>query len=113
MSKIRVVVHGALCKMGQEVIKAVNLDIETELTGVVDQHLSKDSGEIPNCPITVPSSNQISELLLNTDVIVDFTNSEDAYNLIKIAPKMKKTDKIITLICGNAMKDFGIIAEKL
>ena len=31
----------------------------------------------------------------------------------KIAPKIKKTDKIITLICGNAMKDFGIIAEKL
>ncbi|MBK16139.1 MAG: 4-hydroxy-tetrahydrodipicolinate reductase [Chloroflexi bacterium] len=89
MSKIRVVVHGALGKMGQEVIKAVNKDIETELTGVVDQHLSKDSGEIPNCPITVPSSNQISELLLNTDVIVDFTNSEAAYNLIKIAPKAK------------------------
>ena len=89
MSKIRVVVHGALGKMGQEVIKAVNQDIETELTGVVDQHLSKDSGEIPNCPITVPSSNQISELLLNTDVIVDFTNSEAAYNLIKIAPKAK------------------------
>ena len=89
MSRIRVVVHGALGKMGQEVIKAVNQDPETELTGVVDQHLSKDSGEIPNCPITVPSSNQISELVLNTDVIVDFTNSEAAYNLIKIAPKSK------------------------
>ena len=46
MSRIRVVVHGALGKMGQEVIKAVNQDPETELTGVVDQHLSKDSGEI-------------------------------------------------------------------
>ena len=34
-------------------------------------------------------------------------------HVCKIAPKMKKTDKIITLICGNAMKDFGIIAEKL
>ena len=67
MSRIRVVVHGALGKMGQEVIKAVNQDSETELTGVVDQYLSKDSSEIPNCPITVPSSNQISELLLNTD----------------------------------------------
>ena len=34
-------------------------------------------------------------------------------HVCKIAPKMKKTDKIITLICGNAMKDFSIIAERL
>ena len=27
-------------------------------------------------------------------------------HVCKIAQKMKKTDKIITLICGNAMKDF-------
>ncbi|MQG18873.1 MAG: 4-hydroxy-tetrahydrodipicolinate reductase [SAR202 cluster bacterium] len=89
MSRIRVVVHGALGKMGQEVIKAVHKDSDTELTGVVDKYLSKDSENIPNCPITVPSSNNISELLLNTDVIVDFSNSEAASELIKIAPKSK------------------------
>ena len=54
MAKIRVIVHGALGKLGQEVVRAVSSEPETELVGAVDLKAARDyllladeSGQVP------------------------------------------------------------------
>ena len=47
MTSIRVVVHGALGKVGQEVVRAVYREPEMQLVGAVDLKATQDSLVLP------------------------------------------------------------------
>ncbi|MCL2706968.1 MAG: 4-hydroxy-tetrahydrodipicolinate reductase [Dehalococcoidia bacterium] len=82
MSKIRVLVHGALGKMGQTVIAAVGQELDMELSGAVDTNAIADSLSLPNgCHI--PLSANIDAMLdtHKPDVVVDFSTAKAVRSL--------------------------------
>ena len=72
---LRVVVHGALGKMGQQVTGAVCQEPEMEVVGAVDLKVAQDRLPLPDGSGTVPSSSDLDSILTgcHPDVMVDFT----------------------------------------
>ena len=85
MSNINVVVHGALGKMGQEVLHAVTGAEGMCPVGAAD--LAADPGPLtlPDGSGQVPLSNDLAQILADADVVVDFSNSDGAMSAIRIA----------------------------
>lgn len=93
--KIRIIVSGALGKMGMETAKAVYNDPELELAGLAD---IKGKGEIFGDlvgikGISLPVNNDLDKLIemARPDVMVDFTNPQAVYNNTKTALNSKIT----------------------
>lgn len=77
---IKVIVNGALGKMGQEVIKAVNSASDLLLVGAVDVRGNKEKIAITDLYV----SNDLAETIRSTgaDVVVDFTSPENVMSNI-------------------------------
>jgi 4-hydroxy-tetrahydrodipicolinate reductase len=75
MGRIKVVVHGAAGRVGQEVVKAVCQDPETQLVGAVDVKVPAEHLLLPDGSGTVPFSADLEAILDGgrPDVVVDFT----------------------------------------
>jgi len=86
---IKVVVHGALGRMGREVINAVCRDPQTEPVGAVDKKASAESLSLPDQSGFVPLFANLEDLLkLNQpDVLVDFSVAEAVLPLVRTAVK--------------------------
>ncbi|MBM3925592.1 MAG: 4-hydroxy-tetrahydrodipicolinate reductase [SAR202 cluster bacterium] len=78
MAAIRVVVHGVLGKMGQEVLRAVTKAPDMEAVGAADRTAKTNLLSIPGDSRTIPLSSDLGAVLEETkpDVVVDFTNAE-------------------------------------
>jgi len=63
MNPIRVIVHGAAGKVGQEVIKAVSGEDDMQLVGAVDMKAAKDSLLLPDGSSSVPFSTDLGDIL--------------------------------------------------
>jgi 4-hydroxy-tetrahydrodipicolinate reductase len=98
MSPIKVIVHGALGKVGREVVRAVSLDPATKLVGAVDIKATGKSLDIPDTSDSVPLSTNLEEIIVATkpDVMVDFTLAKAAMPAIRIAAKNK-----VNLVIGT------------
>ena len=85
MSSINVVVHGALGKMGQEVLNAVTSAEDMNPVGAAD--LAADPGNLalPDGSGQVPLSDDLSQVLSGADVVVDFSNATGAMSAIRTA----------------------------
>ncbi|MFC2007172.1 4-hydroxy-tetrahydrodipicolinate reductase [Chloroflexota bacterium] len=75
MELLKVVVQGASGRMGQEVVKAVCSDPETQLAGAVEMEVSGDYLTLPDGSCSVPFSSDLDHILTSCcpDVMVDFT----------------------------------------
>jgi len=75
MAPIKVVVHGALGKMGREVVNAVSRDPETRLVGAVDFNPKNDFLTLPDGSGKVPLYGDLDSMLAaqKPDVVVDFS----------------------------------------
>lgn len=75
MGQTRVVVYGASGRVGQEVVRAVCEDSETQLAGAVDLRAAGDNLTLPDGSGTVPFSSDLAAILdsCRPDVVVDFT----------------------------------------
>jgi 4-hydroxy-tetrahydrodipicolinate reductase len=75
MQPIKVVVHGASGRVGQEVVRAVCREADMELVGAVDLKAASDSLNLPEGPGTVPFSTDVKTILTSCrpDVMVDFS----------------------------------------
>ncbi len=93
---IPVVVIGAACKMGREVIKAVASAPDMILVGAIDktgEHQDKDAGELAGLsePLEVPITNQLESMLAfaaqekQPGVMIDFTHPDSVYDNIRSA----------------------------
>ncbi|MDP6633154.1 MAG: 4-hydroxy-tetrahydrodipicolinate reductase [Dehalococcoidales bacterium] len=75
MEPIRVVVHGALGKLGREVVNGLCLDPEAQLVGAVDLKATGGHLSLPDESGTVPISADLRDILskCQADVLADFT----------------------------------------
>lgn len=75
---MRLVMNGALGRMGRRIITLAHEDPEIRITGAVDtgvpELIGKDAGEIIGIgALGVPLSGNLAEALADADVVVDFT----------------------------------------
>ncbi|MGD0780867.1 MAG: 4-hydroxy-tetrahydrodipicolinate reductase [Dehalococcoidales bacterium] len=88
MSPIKVVVHGAAGRVGQEVVKAVCQEPDMKLVGAVDLKVTGDSLALPDGS-KVPFSTDLKSIIdsCEPDVVVDFTIAKASMPAIRIAAK--------------------------
>ena len=85
MSSINVVVHGALGKMGQEVLNAVTNAEDMNPVGAADLAAEPGNLSLPDGSGQVPLTDDLSQVLSGADVVVDFSNATGAMSAIRTA----------------------------
>lgn len=95
---IKVVVHGALGRMGREVTNALCTDPELEPVGAVDIKAKDKSLLLPDVSRSIPLSSTLEDLLhgIHPEVLVDFSMAEAALSAARIATKRK-----VNLVIGT------------
>ncbi len=99
MSPVRVIVHGAMGRMGREILAAVARDPALEPVGAVDVIASGDTLLLPGGgKRAIPYANSLESLLARcqANVVVDFSN---AAACMAMAPKA--TAKGLNLVIGT------------
>ncbi len=98
MEPVRVIVHGALGRVGREIVSAVCRDADTRLVGAVDAMASKAALLLPDESGEVPLSSNVSEILEKcpADVMVDFTVAKATMPAARAASK-----KGVNLVIGT------------
>ena len=88
---IKVVIHGVLGRVGQEVLRAVCSDAELQAVGAVDIKAKGKRLALPGGAADIPLSDDIDSILSSTkpEVMVDFTLYQAAMPAIRIAAKHK------------------------
>jgi len=91
MGQVRVLVHGALGKMGQEVLRALCHDPELEPVAGVDIRAESRSMLLPDGSRSIPLSTDLEAILTHhdTDVMVDFTSAEATMAAVRAAAEHK------------------------
>ena len=87
----RVVVNGALGRMGQEVARAVLADPDLRFVGAVESSAAQAYLPVPEYPDLIPLSSNLGTLIEKTcpDVVVDFTRAAVAMEAARIALPLK------------------------
>ena len=91
MTPIKVVVHGALGKVGREVVNAVCRDPDTKLVGAIDINLKEAYLPLPDGSGKVPLSSDLDGILTaqKPDVLVDFSLAKAAMPAARTATKRR------------------------
>jgi 4-hydroxy-tetrahydrodipicolinate reductase len=91
MEIIRVVVNGALGRMGQEITKAIVREPGLTAAGAVEKEVAQQYLALSEAVELVPFSSDLGSLLksCDADVVVDFTNAEASMAAARIAIKQK------------------------
>ena len=89
MPQIKVLVHGAAGKVGQEVVRAVCQDPETQLVGAVDVKITGETLNLPDGKGSVPFVSDIKSAIADCDpdVIVDFSVARASMPMVRTAAK--------------------------
>lgn len=87
MEHIRIVINGALGRMGREITKAVLSNPELEIVGAVEEKVTQQYLPLPETSELIPFSSNLSSLLksCNPDVVVDFTNAASSIAAARVA----------------------------
>jgi len=103
---IKVVVHGALGRMGREIVNALCLQPETQIVGAVELQVSEDYLPLPHSAGQVPFSSDLEYILTNCqpNVLVDFTTAKATMPAVRIA-----TEQGVNLVIGTT----GLTADEL
>ena len=96
--KIRVVVQGALGKVGREVVSALCQEPETEIVGATELTVTSDSLALPDGSGSIPLSADLSQILADVqpDVLVDFSSASAELSAARVATK-----KGVNLVIGT------------
>ena len=83
----RVVVNGALGRMGHEVGRAVLADTELRFVGAVELSVSQPYLPVPDYPELIPLSSDLGALIDKScpDVVVDFTSANVSMEAARVA----------------------------
>ncbi len=106
MEPIRVVVRGALGRMGQEVVKAVCQEPGMQVVGAVEREVAGNSLALPGSSESVPFSADLDHILTSCqpDVMVDFTIAAAVMPAVRTATK-----RGVNLVIGTT----GLTADDL
>jgi len=98
MNPIKVIVHGAAGKVGQEVVRAVCGESDMQLVGAVDMKADRDSLLLPDGSGAVPFSTDLGDILARCqpDVMVDFSIARATMPAVKLA-----AEKGVNLVIGT------------
>lgn len=96
--KIRVIVQGALGKMGKETVNALCQEPETEVVGATELTVTADSLALPDGSGNIPISDDLGKLITDVkpDVLVDFTIASATMPAVRTA-----TEKGVNLVIGT------------
>lgn len=91
MEPIRVVINGALGRMGQEITKAVVCEPGLKAVGAVEKEVTQQYLPLTEAPELILFSSDLDSLLksCDADVVVDFTNVEVSMAAARTAIKQK------------------------
>ena len=89
MEKIRVLVHGFLGKMGQQVLATVAEEPDMEPVGGVDANAGAGVLPLPDGSGSIPLSSSLADLLDGVDVVVDFSDAQGALTVMRTAAPRK------------------------
>jgi len=105
MEKIKVVVHGAAGRVGQEVVKAVSAETDMQIVGAVDVKASSTELALPDSG-KIPYSKDFKAMLssVKPDVVVDFSIAKASMPAVRIAAEMG-----VSLVIGTT----GFSADEL
>jgi len=106
MKPIKVVVQGALGKVGRVVINALCHESEIQVVGAVELQVSEDYLSLPDNSGSVPLSSNLEYILTSCrpDVLVDFTIAQATMPAVRIAVKQG-----VNLVIGTT----GLTADEL
>jgi len=106
MKPIRVVVQGALGRMGHEVVNALCHEPELQLVGAVELETHEDYLPLPDNSGKVPFSANLQDILSNCqpDVLVDFTTPKATMSTVRVA-----SEQGVNLVIGTT----GLTADNL
>ena len=106
MEPIKVVVHGASGRVGQEVVKALCYEPETQVVGAVEKEVTEDYLPLPDSSGAVPFSSNLEHILTSCqpDVLVDFTIAKATMPAVRVATKQG-----VNLVIGTT----GLTADEL
>ena len=96
MEPIRVVVHGAIGKMGQQVLGAVCAEDGLEPVGAADRLADSATLDLPDGSGSVPLSRMLSDVIGDADVVVDFSSADGAMDAIRTA-----ADREVNVVVGT------------
>ena len=98
MTPIRVAVNGASGRMGQEVVKAVCLDLDTQIVGAIEAQVNNEFLMLPDGSGKVPFSSNLEQILKDCrpDVLVDFTIASVSFPTAMLSLKHK-----VNLVIGT------------
>jgi len=91
MEPIRVVINGALGRMGQEITRAVVCEPGLRAVGAVEKEVTQQYLPLTETPELILFSSDLESLLksCDADVVVDFTNAEASIAAARIAIRQK------------------------
>jgi len=106
MKPIRVVVRGALGRVGREVVNALCHEPETQVVGAVEVQVPGEHLSLPDGSGTVPLSSDLAHVLTTCqpDVLVDFTTAQAVMPAVRTA-----TEHRVNLVIGTT----GITSDEL
>ncbi len=106
METIKVVVHGALGKVGGEVVSALGREPGIRLVGAVDLKAKEDYLRKPDGSGAVPLASDLDYILgsCQPDVVVDFTIAQATMPAVRIA-----TQRGVNLVIGTT----GLSADEI
>ena len=106
MKPIKVVVQGALGRMGREVVNALCHESEVQLAGATELQVSDDCLPLPDGSDAVALSSNLGYILTSCqpDVLVDFTTQKATMPAVRIA-----TEQGVNLVIGTT----GLTADEL
>lgn len=84
-AEIRVVVHGALGRMGMQILDALQGEADTRPVGAVDLAAEAGALELPDGGGHIPMSASLEDLLADADIVVDVTTADGAAAAIRAA----------------------------
>lgn len=89
MSPIKVVVHGATGRMGQEVLRALCRDPGFQPVGAVDKVITQESLTLPGGSGSIPCSSDLESVIARShpDVLVDFSTASATMPAARISIK--------------------------
>ena len=88
---IKVVVHGAAGKMGQEVLRAVCRDPELKVVGAIDVQAKQEALPLPFGSGSIPYSSNVESILKRCQphVLVDFSVAEASLTAARLSAQYK------------------------
>ena len=106
MKGVKVIVHGALGRVGREVVNTLSRQSGMELVGAVDLKASQDQLPLPDSSGSVPLSTELEPLLKDTkpDVLVDFSIATATMPAVRLA-----ANNGINLVIGTT----GLSADEI